>query len=74
VKQILLHVFLKVKEKSMKTLKQLGLMAITAGLFAATAHNAAAQIAVGIGAPPVCPYGYYEAPPYNCAPDGYFGQ
>jgi hypothetical protein len=25
------------------------------------------------GGPPVCPYGYYEAPPYNCAPDGYYG-
>jgi hypothetical protein len=22
---------------------------------------------------PVCPYGYYEAPPYNCAPDDYYG-
>jgi hypothetical protein len=21
----------------------------------------------------MCPYGYYEAPPYNCAPDGYYG-
>jgi hypothetical protein len=31
------------------------------------------RIAVGIGGPPVCPYGYYEAPPYNCAPDGYYG-
>jgi hypothetical protein len=29
-------------------------------------------VAVGAG-PPVCPYGYYEAPPYNCAPDGYYG-
>jgi hypothetical protein len=25
------------------------------------------------GGPPVCPYGYYEVPPYNCAPDGYYG-
>ena len=22
---------------------------------------------------PVCPYGYYEVPPYNRAPDGYYG-
>lgn len=21
----------------------------------------------------MCPYGYYESPPYNCAPDGYYG-
>ena len=28
---------------------------------------------VAVGGPPVCPYGYYEVPPYNCAPDGYYG-
>ena len=37
------------------------------------AHKATAQVSVGIGVAPVCPYGYYEAPPYNCAPDGYYG-
>jgi len=57
----------------MKTLKHFGLFAIAAGLFLATGHNAAAQVAVSIGEPPVCPYGYYEVPPYNCAPDGYYG-
>jgi len=33
------------------------------------------HVAVGFaaGGPPVCPYGYYEAPPYDCAPDGYYG-
>jgi len=34
------------------------------------------HVAVGVGVPggpPVCPYGYYEMPPYNCAPDGYYG-
>jgi hypothetical protein len=32
------------------------------------------HVAVAVpGGPPVCPYGYYEAPPYNCAPDGYYG-
>jgi hypothetical protein len=31
------------------------------------------HVSVGLGAAPVCPYGYYEAPPYNCAPDGYYG-
>jgi len=34
---------------------------------------AGTRIGVGIGGPPVCPYGYYEAPPYACAPDGYYG-
>jgi hypothetical protein len=51
----------------------LGLLTIAAGLFLPTGHNAAAQVAVSIGEPPVCPYGYYEVPPYNCAPDGYYG-
>ena len=32
-----------------------------------------AHVSVGLGVAPVCPYGYYEAPPYNCAPDGYYG-
>jgi hypothetical protein len=33
----------------------------------------AAQISVQIGPPPVCPYGYYPEPPYDCAPYGYYG-
>ena len=31
------------------------------------------RVAVGVGVEPVCPYGYYETPPYACAPDGYYG-
>lgn len=58
----------------MTAIKKLGLTAISAGLLLmATAHSASAQVSVGIGVAPVCPYGYYEAPPYNCAPDGYYG-
>jgi hypothetical protein len=34
--------------------------------------SAAAQVAI-IGAEPVCPYGYYDFAPYNCAPYGYYG-
>jgi hypothetical protein len=30
-------------------------------------------VGVGIGVAPDCPYGYYEGPPYACAPDGYYG-
>jgi hypothetical protein len=59
--------------KFMKTLRHLSFMAIGVGIFLPTAHNVSAQVAVSIGEPPVCPYGYYEAPPYNCAPDGYYG-
>jgi|ERR1700722_9816219 hypothetical protein len=31
------------------------------------------QVAVDIGVAPVCPYGYYDVPPYDCAPYGYYG-
>lgn len=34
-----------------------------------------AQVAVGVdvGPAPVCPYGYFDYPPYDCAPYGYYG-
>jgi hypothetical protein len=32
-----------------------------------------ARFSVGLSGPPACPYGYYEVPPYNCAPDGFYG-
>jgi len=57
----------------MQKLKCFGLIALAAGLLFAAANQAPAQVAVQIGPPPVCPYGYYEVPPYNCAPDGYYG-
>ena len=41
--------------------------------FAATAPKSEAQVAVSIGAAPVCPYGYYDYAPYACAPYGYYG-
>ena len=32
------------------------------------------QVYVGIGGgPPVCPYGYFDYAPYDCAPYGYYG-
>ena len=36
---------------------------------------APAQVSVGvnIGPAPVCPYGYFDYPPYDCAPYGYYG-
>ncbi len=27
-----------------------------------------AQISINLGVPPVCSYGYYDYPPYSCAP------
>lgn len=45
-----------------------------AGLFiAVTTPKTQAQISVNIGVAPNCPYGYYEAAPYGCAPYGYYG-
>ena len=40
-----------------------------------SAPKASAQISVGIniGPAPVCPYGYFDYAPYNCAPYGYYG-
>ncbi len=37
--------------------------------------HAPAQVSIGIniGAEPVCPFGYFDYPPYNCAPYGYYG-
>jgi len=32
-----------------------------------------AQVSINIGVAPVCPYGYFAYPPYNCAPYGYYG-
>lgn len=40
-----------------------------------SAHVAQAQISIGVnvGAPPMCPYGYFDYAPYDCAPYGYYG-
>jgi hypothetical protein len=38
-----------------------------------SAPKSYAQVNVEVGAAPDCPYGYYDVPPYNCAPYGYYG-
>ena len=51
---------------------RLSIVAVVVGVFLTGCGPT--HVAVGIGGgPPICPYGYYEAPPYNCAPDGYYG-
>ena len=40
---------------------------------AAFAPKAEAGVSINIGPAPVCPYGYYDYPPYACAPYGYYG-
>ena len=57
----------------MNGLKLFVLGAIAVICFAAAAPTTTAQVAVEIGPAPVCPYGYYDVPPYNCAPYGYYG-
>ena len=56
----------------MRSWKLLVLPALAGAIWAAT-PAAPAQVSVTIGAPPVCPYGYYDDPPYECAPYGYYG-
>jgi hypothetical protein len=45
------------------------------GLGVALPVSSSAQVSFGvnIGAQPMCPYGYYAEPPYQCAPYGYYG-
>jgi hypothetical protein len=58
----------------MRYLKLLVLSAV-AGVLLASGAAAPAQISIGIGVggPPVCPYGYFDYAPYECAPYGYYG-
>ena len=41
--------------------------------FTAAAPKVEAGVDIAIGPEPVCPYGYYDHPPYACAPYGYYG-
>ena len=58
----------------MTTIKYLVISAIAVALLSA-GSLAPAQIGIGIGVgvAPVCPYGYFDYPPYDCAPYGYYG-
>jgi hypothetical protein len=55
-----------------KTLTRLTIVAVGLGVLLTGCGTHVAVGVAGVG-PPVCPYGYYEEPPYNCAPDGYYG-
>ena len=68
----------EIKEKRMSLGKILTLPVLAAALLSATLvapAEAPAQISIGVnfGAEPVCPYGYFDYAPYNCAPYGYYG-
>lgn len=57
----------------MNRFRTLSLAAGAALAMAASAQPLHAQISIRIGAPPACPYGYYDYAPYECAPYGYYG-
>jgi hypothetical protein len=57
----------------MSSFRYLAVVTLAGACFAAAAPKVQAQVSINIGAPPVCPYGYYSYPPYNCAPYGYYG-
>jgi hypothetical protein len=57
----------------MRGFKFLLLCAVAGSCFAASGPKAEAQVTIGIGVAPACPYGYYDAAPYSCAPSGYYG-
>ena len=52
--------------------KVLALSVLAVALFSG-APAGPAQVAVDVGVAPVCPYGYFDYPPYDCAPYGYYG-
>jgi hypothetical protein len=47
--------------------------AVAAICFMLSAAKTQAQVTVNIGPAPEGPYGYYDVPPYDCAPYGYYG-
>lgn len=57
----------------MSRVKFLAVAAVAVICLAVTVPKAAADVNIQIGTAPDCPYGYYETPPYNCAPYGYYG-
>ena len=61
----------------MRVMKYFAIVAVAAGLSFFAPSPAKAQVSlsfgVNVGSAPVCPYGYFDYAPYNCAPYGYYG-
>src|SRR5580692_1426521 len=64
---------LTMENNLMKGFKFFVLVAVAAFCCAVVTPTTQAQVSVDIGVAPVCPYGYYDVPPYACAPYGYYG-
>jgi hypothetical protein len=56
----------------MGILKSLAFSALAVAMLSGSS-GAPAQVAISIGAAPICPYGYFDYAPYECAPYGYYG-
>jgi hypothetical protein len=56
----------------MRVLKSLAVFALAVGTVSGLS-SAPAQVSINIGPAPICPYGYFDYAPYNCAPYGYYG-
>jgi hypothetical protein len=68
------HLRGRVEENIMNAFRSLVVTAAAAGLLgAASAAPAQVSVGVNIGPAPICPYGYFDYPPYDCAPYGYYG-
>ncbi|MES2219748.1 MAG: hypothetical protein V4587_02140 [Acidobacteriota bacterium] len=61
----------------MRVIQYFAIVSVVAGLTFFAPSSAKAQVSlsfgVNVGPQPVCPYGYFDYPPYNCAPYGYYG-
>jgi hypothetical protein len=57
----------------MSRLKSVAYASFALALCSGVSALAPAQVAISIGTPPGCPYGYFDYAPYNCAPYGYYG-
>ncbi len=52
----------------MRSFKLLALPVLAAAAMWMATPTSPAQVSVNIGPEPVCPYGYYNYAPYQCAP------
>jgi hypothetical protein len=62
-------------EGKMKSKMKVLVLGIVAAGLLCCAPRVSAQVSIGvnIGPAPICPYGYFDYPPYDCAPYGYYG-
>ncbi|MGA7858564.1 MAG: hypothetical protein WCA11_11585 [Terracidiphilus sp.] len=61
-----------VRSSGLTAVKVLAIAVLTTAL-AGWAPATRAQVSINIGVAPVCPYGYFDYSPYDCAPYGYYG-